>query len=172
MSVLGRSAPGRLVGRRIDVRARNFVAASPDNGTIAPTSSLAGAVKKRLAGKLADDPGIRFGDGVFYLPKISEVKDILDESSADRRVWMTERFDCDDFAYVLKSEMSIHAYESASLRYALCVGIVWGNFDWVSGYHAVNWFIADDGELRFIEPQSDEIYDISHCSGGISLLLV
>lgn len=172
MSMLGRSTEGRLVGRRIDARARNFVAASSESGIVVPTSSLVGVVQKRLAGKLADDPGIRFGDGSFYLPKLGEVRNILDESSADRRAWMAERFDCDDFAYVLKSEMSIHAYESSSLRYALCVGIVWGNFDWVSGYHAVNWFIADDGELRFIEPQSDEIYDLSHCSGGVSLLLV
>lgn len=172
MSTLGRSVEGRLVGRRIDTHARNFVAAPSESGIVVPTSSLTGAVRKLLSGKLATDPGIRFGDGSFYLPKLDEVRDILGESSADRRTWMAERFDCDDFAYVLKSEMSVHAYESSSLRYALCVGIVWGNFDWVSGYHAVNWFIADDGELRFIEPQSDLIYDLSHCSGEISLLLV
>ncbi len=172
MPMLGRPVSGHLVGRRIDTRARDFIAAPPGAGIVVPTSSLSGVVQKKLAGKLADDPGIRFGDGSFYLPKIGEVRNILDESSVDRRTWMAERFDCDDFAYVLKSEISIHAYESASLRYALCVGIVWGNFDWVSGYHAVNWFIADDGELRFIEPQSDDIYDLSHCSGGISLLLV
>jgi len=48
-----------------------------------------------------------------------------------------------------------------------------GRFDSsIAEYHAINWFIADDGLLRFIEPQSDAIYDAAQCRGNVSLLLV
>lgn len=177
MIQLGTSLKGRLIGRRITFDQRAELALVPGAPAVAPgivatSSSLEGVVRQKLSGKLGDDPGIRFGDGSFYLPTVKEVQHILKSSQLDRRQWMEERFDCDDFAYVLKGEMSVHAYESNDLRFALCVGMVWGDFDWVQGYHAVNWFIASDREIRFIEPQSDEIYDLTHCQGKISLLLV
>ena len=142
------------------------------SGTVASSSSLDGLVRQKLAGKFSSHPGIRFGDGSYYLPTLGEVQSILEESQLNRRKWLAERFDCDDFAYVLKGEMSVHAYESNEFRFPLCVGIVWGNFDWVDGYHAVNWFIDSSGEIRFIEPQDDKIFELSRCQGQISLLLV
>lgn len=177
MTRVGTPISGRLVGRRIDqIKAYNNrgIAQVEDSalGVVATSSSLDGVVRKKLAKKLLKDPGIRFGDGSFYLPTVEQVRAILKASEADRRTWMAERFDCDDFAYVLKGEMSVHAYAHGELRFALCVGMVWGNFDWVDGYHAVNWFVANDGELQFVEPQDDTIYDASHCLGQISLLLV
>jgi hypothetical protein len=179
MTTLGRELPGRLVGRRFDTSLAPLTApaapaapATPASGLVVPASSLDGLVRRMLQGKLASDPGIRFGDGSFYLPTLAEVRAILDASRLDRRAWMEERFDCDDFAYVLKAEMSVHAYDSGSLRYGLCVGMVWGNFSWVQGYHAVNWFIDHTQTLRFIEPQSDALYDLQHCLGEVSLLLV
>lgn len=141
------------------------------SGMIVSSSSLDGMLRRILAGKLLVDPGIRFGDGSFYLPLLNEVEAILKASQSDRRTWLAERFDCDDFAYVLKGEMSVHAYETPGLKFGLCVGIVWGYFDWVQGYHAVNWFLDDQGVLRFVEPQTDQIYDLTHCQGEISLLL-
>lgn len=176
MTALGRELPGTLVGRRLDkslaTMTKPAAPAKPAMGLVVPASSLDGLVKRLLQDKLGTDPGIRFGDGSFYLPSMAEVKEILDASRLDRRTWMEERFDCDDFAYVLKAEMSVHAYDSGSLRYGLCVGMVWGNFSWVQGYHAVNWFIDHTQTLWFIEPQSDVVYDVQQCQGAVSLLLV
>ncbi len=182
MTQLGTRLQGRLVGRGISAApaipaARASAPAATEwpgatDGIVVPASSLTGLVQNKLSSKLADDPGIRFGDGSFYLPKLDEVRSILDSSQLDRRTWMEERFDCDDFAYVLKAEMSAYAYKSNELRFALCVGMVWGNFDWVAGYHAVNWFVDSDQELYFIEPQTDEIYGKDRCQGQITLLLV
>lgn len=178
MAKLGTSIPGRLVGPRIaaarvsPMRRGSPAAKASSAGRVAPAADLHAAATQALAGKLAPDPGIRFGDSAFYLPTADEVDTILAASRADRRRWLAERYDCDDFAYVLKGEMSAHAYASAELRHGLCVGIAWGDFDWVDGLHAVNWFIAADGVLRFIEPQTDRIHDVSACKGGISLLLV
>ena len=139
---------------------------------MAPATTVLGLVQQQLQGTFAADPAIRNGDGVYYLPTLPEVEEILQSSEADRREWMKERFDCDDFAYVVEAEMSSHAYHTNDLIYGVCVGMLWGNFDWLPDFHAVNWFLAPDGLLRFIEPQTDAIYDASRCHGGISLLLV
>lgn len=179
MTAIGKPILGRLTGRRIasglaiGIAPATLSAAVPGAaaGRVAPSSSLDGVVRQLLNGKFASDPGIRFGDGSFYLPTLDEVRHILEASKLDRQTWTEERFDCDDFAYVLKGEMSQHAYQAQDLRFGLCVGIVWGNFDWVQGYHAVNWLIDSTQTLSFIEPQDDTIYDLTHCQGGISLLL-
>lgn len=162
------------MGRRITAIKSEGAEIQPGaaQGSVVPANVVHGTVHRHLAGKFSSDPGIRYGDGMYYLPTLPEVQQILDASQLDRRTWMAERFDCDDFAYVLKGEMSIHAYDTGSLRFGLCVGIVWGNFDWVSGYHAINWFIADDGALRFIEPQTDSMYEASRCQGSVLLLVV
>ncbi len=180
MIQIGKRVQGQLTGRRIvptpasGTRTPGVPMAAPPGagGTVVPASSLGGVVRQLLQGKLGDDPGIRFGDGSFYLPTLDEVKKILSESRLDRNIWTEERFDCDDFAYVLKGEMSQHAYQAKDLRFGLCVGMVWGNFAWVQGYHAVNWMLDASQTLRFIEPQDDTIHEVSECQGDISLLLV
>lgn len=170
--MLGTTVSGRLSGPRISSAILESLGAEKSLGVVASSSEVNGALQTQLHGKLGQDPGIRLGDAGFYLPTVQEVKVILAASSLERKAWTAERFDCDDFSYVLKGEMSLHSYAATDLRYGLCVGIVWGNFDWVNGYHAVNWFIAEDGVIRFIEPQSDAMYEASHCTGDISLLLV
>lgn len=170
--MLGTMVSGRLSGPRISSAILESLGTEKSTGVVAESDAVSEALQQQLRGKLSSDPGIRLGDVGFYLPAIQEVKVILAASSLERKTWTAERFDCDDFAYALKGEMSLHSYASTSQRFGLCVGIVWGNFDWVAGFHAVNWFIADDGVIRFIEPQSDVIYESSHCIGGASLLLV
>ena len=173
MELRVKSLAGHLVGPRVNAARESdagFLEVTP--GSVASKNTVEGVVQQYLSGKFSGDPGIRYGDGTYYLPTLQEVQLILSESQANRRTWLEERFDCDDFAYVIKGEMSVHAYDTGDIKYGLSVGIVWGNFDWVSGYHAVNWFVASDGVLRFIEPQTDLIYDASRCQGGISLLLL
>lgn len=171
---IGKQLEGGLVGPRITdnwMSGQESLIPSASQGTVVPVNTVQGIVNQQLTGLFASDSGIRFGDGTYYLPTIQEVQEILSKSESDRRTWLAERFDCDDFAYVLKGEMSVHAYDTGDIRYGLCVGMVWANFTWVKGYHAVNWFIASDGTLRFIEPQNDSIYDVSQCQGAISLLI-
>jgi hypothetical protein len=173
METLGKKLTGQLVGPRMATAPAGRAAVpGASQGTVVSVNTVEGAVQQHLTGKFSSDSVIRYGDGTYYLPTVQEVEQILAASQSDRRTWLEERFDCDDFAYVLKGEMSVHAYDTGDISFGLSVGMVWGNFDWVTGYHAVNWFVASDGVLRFIEPQSDTIYDASHCQGGISLLVV
>ena len=180
MTLVGRELKGKLIGRRIPLTPSGFQldripgasqVPGASQGVVVPVNSVKGIAKESLAGKFSDDPGIRYGDGMYYLPTLEEIQFILKESQLDRRKWLENRFDCDDFAYVLKGEMSVHTYDTSDIRYGLCVGMVWGNFDWITGYHAVNWFIDSNSVMRFIEPQSDSIYDVSNCQGDISLFV-
>ncbi|MBX7166076.1 MAG: caspase family protein [Pirellulales bacterium] len=166
-----RPASGVLTGRRFG-GTRGAGETPAAGGTVAKSSYVQTVAQQQLNGKFSSDPGIRLGDSMFYLPTRNEVEQLLSASQLDRRTWLAERFDCDDFAYALKGEASVHAYDTGDLAYGLCLGIVWGNFDWVSGYHAVNWFLDSTSKLWLIEPQNDTLYDASHCQGGISLLLV
>lgn len=168
---LSKQANGILVGPRF-VSSREASVKRNAAGIIVQQARIAETVRTLLAEKFSPDPGIRYGDGYYYLPTLTEVQQILNASQLDRRTWLAERFDCDDFAYVLKGEMSLHAYDTGELQFGLSVGIVWGNFDWVSGYHAINWFVASDMRLHLIEPQTDSIYEADRCQGNISLLLL
>lgn len=172
-------APARLIGPRttgprFSMAAESplaSVTAPPAQGRLASSNDVHEIVAASLAGKFASDPGIRYGDEQFYLPSLDEVAWILGESQLDRRTWLQNRFDCDDFAYVLKGEMSSHAYANAELTCGLCVGIAWGYFDWLEGNHAVNWFIDSTGALGFIEPQDDRMFPAASCKGNLYLLL-
>ncbi len=178
------TAPGRLVGPRVPALAsiepqattrslRAPYSQQHPQGREIDTESLKILVQRALAGKLANDHEIHYGDTHFYLPTLAEVALILQASHLDRKKWMQERFDCDDFAYVLKGEMSAHAYDAPDLHLGLCSGIVWGCFDWTGDeFHAVNWAVTSDEVVWLIEPQTDDIYPIERCTGGISLLLV
>lgn len=54
---------------------------------------------------------------------------------------------CDDFSYRLMGQFSIRGWSD------LCFGIVW------TYYHALNCVVAENGEVYFIEPQSDELLE-------------
>ncbi len=135
------------------------------------TGALDSLIGAAFAGRFDAYPAIRYGDSVFYLPTLAEVRRVLVASQLDRRTWLQDRFDCDDFAYVLKGEMSAHAYDTAERRLGLCFGMLWANFDWVEGFHAVNWVVTSDESIWLIEPQTDDIYPHARCTGGIALLL-
>ena len=62
--------------------------------------------------------------------------------------YITEAYDCDDFAFSLKARVSE--------RYKLnTVGIVIGGHPW--GYHAWNCFLSEHG-IFFIEPQTGDVF--------------
>lgn len=108
---------------------------------------------------------VQLGDDQYWLPSVSYVKAFLKESNLNSRFkWLEERFDCDDFSYALKGEMSKTWYKMGAFQAGFGGGIIWGEFSWVNGAHAVNWFLDDTGVVKLVEPQSDEIYEASECS--------
>ena len=110
-----------------------------------------GQLGSRLLGNFA----LYIADEEYFCTPKDEAEQIITRSSLDRKTWVRERFDCDDFALILKARFAEAAYACGSRRRAHCFGIVAG---YLPGPHAINWMINNDKKLRFVEPQSDEVF--------------
>lgn len=113
-------------------------------------------------------------DSFFFLPSLSEVDHMLQQPpfAIRRPANMTEGFDCDDFAYALKGNACLYARDHFDPAGSLCLGIAWGDFSWVSEFHATNWVLCDDLDFHWIEPQDLKRRGLSHCQGNLCLMLV
>jgi hypothetical protein len=84
-------------------------------------------------------------DNIYLLCDPQDIKKFLKQDATDRIEYKPEDFDCDDFAYRLMGQMSVPDWSK------LAFGIVW------TDKHALNCFVDEDGEIWFVEPQTDEI---------------
>lgn len=165
-----KQANGFLIGKRFS-DSKNLQD-QPAQGQVKPVAGVEKIITDQLKSKLAEPATIRFGDNQYYLPTEDEMDFILLESKLDRKRFMQERFDCDDFSFILKGEISAHAYKAGQLTCGICAGIAWGYFKWNQrGYHAVNWYLGNDESLKFIEPQWDVIFPVEEVSRGIDLFI-
>ncbi len=170
MEVKHSSTRGVLTGRRFS-DAKSLLD-TPAQGKLLSMKETEHLVREQLSDYFTDQITVRFGDNQYYLPTQDEVEFILTESNLERKRFMPERFDCDDYAFILKGEISQHAYQAGQLRSGLCAGIVWGHFNWNQrGYHAVNWYLDASEALYFIEPQWDMFFESANAQKGIDLLL-
>lgn len=160
---------GQFVGKRFDDS--KIVKGRQPSGKVASFEWLHSTVQNYIGGYLTDNAAVRFADEQYYLPTKEELNYLLQESRLERMAWTQERFDCDDFAYALKGEMSVHAYKTESVTMGFAVGIAWGEFSWVEGLHAINWAMDSEGQFYFIEPQSDGLYPHNDCT-SVDLLLL
>ncbi len=135
--------------------AENWYGLPTKDGIYLKNTHIESIIKNKLKGKLSGSCKFRFGDGRYFCPKLRDAKTIISATHVDQRIWIAERFDCDDFALLLKSEFVKDAYRHGNRRAAHCFGIVWGS---LPGPHAINWMINDDMKFRFIEPQNDAVF--------------
>ncbi len=121
------------------------------------SSEVKKIVTKQLKSKLKKSLSFQIADAEYFCPSIGDVKAILSRTYVDNKFyqWTAQKFDCDDFAIVLKAEFAKDGYKNGSRRAPHCVGIVWGN---LPGPHAINWVIDSTKRLWFIEPQNDKIF--------------
>ncbi len=126
-------------------------------------------IKQQLTGKLRKDYKFYGSDKNYFCPTVEYAKEVIELSSVDRYNWIKERFDCDDFALLLKADFAKCAYASNSLTASFCFGMIWGL---LPESHVINWMINDDKKLRFIEPQTDEIYFPGSNHHNIWLIIV
>jgi hypothetical protein len=84
----------------------------------------------------AGDAEIYLPDANFKVYKKDDVIKFLGLDETDKIPYVTETYDCDDFAAEI---------------FGMFAGLVWTNT------HSLNWFISDEGKFYFIEPQSDDI---------------
>ena len=121
--------------------------------------------KKRYAG---------FADTKYFLLKHPQIKHYLKHNKIKSAPQLGQGMDCDDFAFILKGNLSIANRDKFGYKASLGVGIAWGHFTWVPEFHAVNWFIdGPTGKLFWIEPQDGSIHPLNHCKPkSLSLLLL
>lgn len=148
---------------------------SPREGTSSgtkvyiPSDEVRETVTAQLGPKLTPDFSFYIADDEYFCTPLEDAREIIKNSALDRRKWVRERFDCDDFAHVLKAHFAEAAYADGSRRTAHCFGIVWGNFP---GPHAINWMLNDDMIVRFVEPQDDTIFEPRIADDNIYFMLV
>jgi hypothetical protein len=145
-------------------------------GVVATAEYVQGLLESAFSGKFGATNILRLGDAHYYLPTPQEIDRIINDSSLDRKIWTPERFDCDDFAYVLKAEFCTHAYDAGeSLSCSFALGMIWGNFNWRDEFHAANLVVLhnpanDRNGVLLIEPKEDAYKQVEDCKGGVTML--
>jgi hypothetical protein len=79
------------------------------------------------------------------------LKDFLRTNPVSGRKYLVDAHDCDDFSFELMGDVSEWNSDGA-------FGIVWGNRASDGAGHAWNFFIDENKQLKFIEPQNDQIF--------------
>ncbi len=114
-----------------------------------------------------------FSDEEFYAPTEAEVRRFLEAEPIPGEYYQDEVFDCDDYAFVLKGLVSLHARSLGGVTSSMALGIVWGAFEWVDNdFHATNWVVLEDGGFRWVEPQDGTVHGVEECRGGVTLVVV
>jgi len=140
----------------------------PDLGVYLTAAGVRAKLKEQLAGKLATSVRLYFPDIEYYCPSVSYTKKVLIESTTNARKYIAEVQDCDDFAMLVKGDFITDAYRNGERRAPHAMGICWGL---LPTPHALNWVLNDDGIVRLIESQTDEVFLPRDTDKGVWLLL-
>lgn len=124
----------------------------PDKGVYITAKQVREIIKAQLGSRMTSHSHIHLADIEYYCPSVQYMITMLGQDLLDTRNYASERFDCDDFAWVLKARFCLDAYKDGRRRAAHAAGIVWGK---LPHPHAMCWVITDDLKLRLIEPQND-----------------
>ena len=114
-----------------------------------------------------------FFDTKFCLPDIDDIGTLY--SNIDFPTFARDLFDCEDFAYLCKAEISRQVRNSNIYTAAWAFGLAWGRFQWVADGkedHACNWFVDSLGRFWWLEPQKGTRHPPNACRGHLALLLV
>jgi hypothetical protein len=133
------------------------------------SADLRELVANQLGPKLARNFGFYVADAEYYCTPLDDAREIIKKSKVDRNTWTADKFDCDDFAHVLKANFAEAAYKNGERRKAHCFGVVWGS---LPGPHAINWMVNADLKLRFVEPQNDRVFFPRKSDRDIYFMLV
>lgn len=155
----------------------------PATGTKLSSDEVLQIIRNGL--RLSDDR-IKCADGIYMAYPLNALTTFLLHDVADKFKYKKERFDCDDFAFVVlgrerewfgQGEDRIHnptnvndpnandatANNDTTSAGGSTFGFVWGDIrnsetDATRRPHAINFFIDDKKELWLIEPQNDRFF--------------
>jgi hypothetical protein len=106
-------------------------------------------------GDIVKDCNITLPDAEYYLPPASYVTQVLKLNAIDKKKYVSESGDCDDYAYLAKALFIKLRWTTGK---PMAFGVIHGM---LPKGHAINFFIANDEQLYFIEPQSDKLFPVN-----------
>lgn len=117
---------------------------------------VSGEVLKRTIEDQLAPSNMFISDRKFSAWGTADMESFLSLDFTDAKEYLPESFDCDDFSYVLLGRMT-EAHPD------IAFGLAWVTYkNWRGELvaHALNvYFDADEGEMMFVEPQNDRIFD-------------
>lgn len=131
-----------------------------DASYVAPREKLHGFLAQ-VFGAQALRPYTDFDDSHYFLPPSAVVRRVFDErtSRTAAQRWR-QIFDCEDFAYSLKADFSLHRFRnSGDEEHApFAVGILWGGQ--ADARHVVNFAVTCDHgkvDVLIVDTSVDEV---------------
>lgn len=134
---------------------------APKKVPILPTPDIKGIEVGQLLKQYSNNLWI--SDGLFKLVNTENMKEFLMANPVNGRKYITESHDCDDYSFELMGDVS-------DWNPALAFGIVWGNRAGDGAPHAWNFYIDETKKVRYVEPQTDSIFDPSTESVWIMII--
>lgn len=113
-------------------------------------------IQKSLGTKLHQNAIIVLADAKYTTISEYKISEIYMDSGLRNFQYREEVNDCDDASLLFKSALVKSAGNDWKVKYPYAAGIVFGN---IPTPHAINWFITPEMRLKFIEPQSGEIFN-------------
>jgi len=105
-----------------------------------------------LRAEMGEDCMIYLSDRDYQVTSKEEIENFLALDDTDKRKYLSEYHDCDDFSYRLHGQFSVPGWSG------LAFGILWAGVP--GGGHAINCFVDNDKEVWIIEPQNDKIFKL------------
>ena len=145
-----------------------FSGASGESAPAPSTTKTRDSVEMRTILKEAfslPSAKIFLSDGLYCCYSRTDLKKFLAANGVDKRKYHKQRYDCDDFSYSLigaeRAWFSKHNKEEGS-----SFGIVWGDLrrrpgDTERRPHAMNFLVDHNGKVWLVEPQTDDIYQLT-----------
>ena len=99
----------------------------------------------KMLTRLFPEASIFMARDTYDLCNLADIEEFLRLDDTNRRTYNLRRYRCSDFAFRLQGQLTVPGYSG------LAKGIFW------SELHALTWFIDQNLDFWFIEPQTDNI---------------
>lgn len=138
---------------------------------VKPKSTTQSYLRAFLAGKNVPLNKIMWADSKYQYVDLDTMKSIIKYDWTDEKKYVSEVFDCDDFAFTFKAHLH-ERFHLNNVGMARSIKITDADTGEDKGYHRANVFFAEDnGELKlyFFEPQTDRFVEITDYREPIKL---
>lgn len=110
-------------------------------------------------------------DNKYYSIENKEIEQIIKKDETNMYKYIIEMFDCDEFGFILMSNIMRLSYECSS-KYRLAFGIIIGYNETANRNHLMNFFIDKNLVYWCLEPQNDNIEKCDNIELNFNYLVI